>query len=118
MLRLRLTTTLLALSILLLPSASLAAARRAEVPAGVNRRALAARVRAEFLHAWRGYERYAWGHDELRPLSKTARDWYDEPLYMTQVDSLDTLFIMGFREEERRTREFVVKNLSFDKDIF
>jgi mannosidase alpha-like ER degradation enhancer 2 len=37
---------------------------------------------------------------------------------MTQVDSLDTLFIMGFREEEKRTREFVVKNLSFDKDIF
>jgi len=84
----------------------------------VDRRALAARVRSEFLHAWRGYERYAWGHDELRPLSKTARDWYGEPLYMTQVDALDTLFIMGFREEERRTREFVVGHLSFDKDVF
>src|ERR687889_969272 len=111
----RLTTFLLALSILLTPSLSFASTQRA---GRVDRRALAARVRAEFLHAWRGYERYAWGHDELKPLSKTARDWYDEPLYMTQVDALDTLFIMGFREEERRTREFVVKNLNFDKDIF
>ena len=115
MTRFRLTTLLLALSILLSPPLSRAAAQRA---GRVNRRALAARVRAEFLHAWRGYERHAWGHDELRPLSKTPRDWYGEPLYMTQVDALDTLYIMGFRDEERRTREFVVTNLNFDRDIF
>src|SRR5215216_1393600 len=110
MMRLRLTTLLLALSTLIISPAA--------VVAQINKREMAARVRAEFLHAWRGYERYAWGHDELKPLSKTARDWYGEPLYMTQVDALDTLFIMGFREEERRTREFVVKHLSFDKDIY
>ncbi|MBV8856096.1 MAG: glycoside hydrolase family 47 protein [Acidobacteria bacterium] len=111
----RLTTLLLALSTLLTPSFSFAKTQRVSV---VNRRALAARVRAEFLHAWRGYERYAWGHDELKPLSKTARDWYDEPLYMTQVDALDTLILMGFRKEADRDREFVVKNLNFDKDIY
>lgn len=111
----RLLTFLLALSTLLIPSISFAQTQRAR---DVDRRELAARVRAEFLHAWRGYEQYAWGHDELKPLSKTARDWYGEPLYMTQVDALDTLFIMGFRDEERKTREFVVKNLSFDRDIF
>ena len=111
----RLTTLLLALSTLLVPSLSLAGTRRA---GAVNRREMAARVRAEFLHAWRGYERYAWGHDELKPLSKTARDWYGEPLYMTQVDALDTLLIMGFRKEAERTREFVVRHLDFDKDIY
>src|SRR5918997_3813295 len=110
MMRLRLTTLLLALSTLMFSPVALAAQ--------VNRREMAARVRAEFLHAWRGYERYAWGHDELKPLSKTARDWYGEPLYMTQVDALDTLFIMGLRDEERRTREFVVGHLDFDKDIY
>ncbi|HWS87076.1 MAG TPA: glycoside hydrolase family 47 protein [Pyrinomonadaceae bacterium] len=110
MMRLRLTTLLLALSTLMLSPAALTAQ--------VNRREMAARVRAEFLHAWRGYERYAWGHDELKPLSKTARDWYGEPLYMTQVDALDTLFVMGLRDEERRTREFVVSRLNFDKDIY
>lgn len=109
------TTFLLALSILLTPSLTFAAPQRAD---RVDRRKLAARVRAEFLHAWRGYERHAWGHDELKPLSKTARDWYDEPLYMTQVDSLDTLRLMGLRDEERRAREFVVEHLNFDRDIY
>ena len=115
MIRFSLTTFLLALSILLIPSVSLAATQRASGAAVVNRREMAKRVRAEFMHAWRGYERYAWGHDELRPLSKTARDWYGEPLYMTQVDALDTLILMGLREEAGRTREFVVKHLSFDR---
>ncbi|HWW76438.1 MAG TPA: glycoside hydrolase family 47 protein, partial [Pyrinomonadaceae bacterium] len=110
----RLGLLTVALSTLLFPSA--AAAQRPS-GASVNRRALAERVRAEFLHAWRGYERHAWGHDELKPLSKTARDWYGEPLYMTQVDALDTLILMGFKEEAARDREFVVKNLSFDKDL-
>jgi mannosidase alpha-like ER degradation enhancer 2 len=114
MLRLRLATLLLVLSTFIAPLSTHAQSR----PASVNRRALAARVREEFLHAWRGYERYAWGHDELRPLSKTARDWYGEPLYMTQVDALDTLILMGLHSEADRTREFVVKNLSFDRDIY
>jgi mannosidase alpha-like ER degradation enhancer 2 len=116
MTRFRLTTILFLLATLFLPT--VATAQRAGGAARVDRRALAARVRAEFLHAWRGYERDAWGHDELKPLSKTARDWYDEPLYMTQVDSLDTLFLMGFAREEKRTREFVVTHLNFDKDIY
>ena len=32
--------------------------------------AMADRVRGEALHAWEGYKKYAWGHDELHPLSK------------------------------------------------
>ena len=32
---------------------------------------LATEVKAEFLHAWNGYKKYAWGHDDLKPLSKT-----------------------------------------------
>lgn len=36
-------------------------------------RQLATRVRTEFLHPWNNYERYAWGHDALRSLSKTVR---------------------------------------------
>src|ERR1700722_9661773 len=38
--------------------------------------ALGSRVRAELLHACDGYKRYAWGHDELNPISKTPHDWY------------------------------------------
>jgi ER degradation enhancer, mannosidase alpha-like 2 len=82
-----------------------------------NKQKLAAEVKAEFLHAWNGYKKYAWGHDDLKPLSKTYHDWYPQPLLMTPVDSLDTMIIMGFKQEADVTREYIVQNLSFDKDI-
>ncbi len=79
---------------------------------------MARRVRAEFLHAWRGYVKYAWGHDELRPLSRKPRDWYDEQsLCVTPVDALDTLILMGLKDEARRAKELIVTRLSFDKDV-
>ncbi|HEU4714558.1 MAG TPA: glycoside hydrolase family 47 protein [Pyrinomonadaceae bacterium] len=78
---------------------------------------LAAEVKAEFLHAWSGYKKYAWGHDDLKPLSKTHHDWYAQPLLMTPVDSLDTMILMGLDEEAAETRAYIVENLSFDKDI-
>src|SRR5207302_10323474 len=62
-------------------------------------RQLAARVRTEFLHAWNNYERYAWGHDALRPLSKAAHDWYGESLLMARVDGVDTLVLMHLDAE-------------------
>jgi len=83
----------------------------------VNKPQLASEVRAEFLHAWNGYKKYAWGHDDLKPLSKTYHDWYAEPLLMTPVDALDTMILMGLKDEADRTREYIVKNLSFDKNI-
>ena len=82
-----------------------------------NKQQLAAEVKAEFQHAWNGYKKYAWGHDDLRPLSKTYHDWYPQPLLMTPVDALDTMSIMGFKDEANTTREYIVANLSFDRDI-
>ena len=82
-----------------------------------NKKKLAAEVKAEFLHAWAGYKKYAWGHDDLKPLSKTHHDWYAQPLLMTPVDSLDTMIIMGMDEEAAATRAYIVEHLSFDKDI-
>ena len=78
---------------------------------------MANRVRQEFLHAWNGYKQYAWGHDELKPLSKSYRDWYGASLYVTPVDALDTMILMGLDDEAAKTREFIAKNLSFDQDI-
>src|SRR6185369_8908941 len=76
-----------------------------------------AAVRAEFLHAWNGYKKYAWGHDDLKPLSKSYHDWYAEPLLMTPVDALDTMILMGLKDEATDTKNYIIKNLSFDKDI-
>ncbi len=84
----------------------------------VNRPKMAEQVKAEFLHAWNGYKQYAWGHDELMPLSKVPRDWYGESLYMTPLDALDTMTLMGLKEEADSTREYIATHLSFDKDIY
>ena len=80
-------------------------------------RKLAAEVKAEFLHAWNGYKKYAWGHDDLKPLSKTYHDWYPQPLLMTPVDSLDTMILMELDDEAAATSKYILDNLSFDKDI-
>ena len=83
-----------------------------------NAQSLAARVRTEFLHAWNSYERYAWDHDALRPLSKTAHDWYGQSLLMTPVDALDTLVVMHLDTEAAKARSLIVSDLSFDRDIY
>lgn len=78
---------------------------------------MASRVKTEFLHTWKGYRQYAWGHDELNPISKTPRDWYGVSLMMTPVDALDTLIIMGFDQEAKDTRELIATQLNFNQDV-
>ncbi|HET6933240.1 MAG TPA: glycoside hydrolase family 47 protein, partial [Candidatus Angelobacter sp.] len=79
---------------------------------------MARQVRSEFLYAWNAYKQYAWGHDELKPLSRGYRDWYGVPLYMTPVDALDTMIMMGLTDEADKTRDYIEKNLSFNQDIY
>lgn len=90
---------------------------RAPVSAAESAR-LAAEVKVEFLHAWQGYKRHAWGHDDLAPLSRKPRDWYAKSLLMTPVDALDTLILMGFDDEAAAVRELIANKLDFDQDIY
>ena len=92
--------------------------RHAPASATIDSPAMAARVKTEFLHAWSNYRRYAWGHDELRPLSRTPHDWYGQSLLMTPVDALDTLVLMGLKKEADDDRELIATHLDFDKDIY
>ena len=78
---------------------------------------LAQRVKDEMRHAWQGYKQYAWGHDALKPLSKKPHDWYGTSLLMTPVDGLDTLMLMGLKDEADEARELIATKLSFDQDI-
>lgn len=51
-----------------------------------------------FRHAWTGYKEFAWGHDNLKPISMVSHDWFG--LGLTIVDSLDTMYIMDLQEGE------------------
>jgi mannosidase alpha-like ER degradation enhancer 2 len=107
------TATLILITFVLISTRAPSASAQA-----LNKSQLATEVRAEFLHAWQGYKKYAWGHDDLRPLSKTAHDWYGQSLLMTQVDALDTMILMGLKKEADTTKRYIIENLSFDKDIY
>ncbi len=56
------------------------------------------KVKNEMIHAWKGYKRRAWMHDEVKPVSGGVTDpfcgWA-----ATMVDALDTLWIMEMKEE-------------------
>ncbi|MDB5754895.1 MAG: glycoside hydrolase family 47 protein, partial [Massilia sp.] len=99
-------------------AAALSVSHAAPSAPAVDARQSAAAVRAEFVHAWRNYEKYAWGHDALKPLSHQAHDWYGQSLMMTPVDALDTLIIMGLKADADKDRELIARQLSFDKDIY
>src|ERR1700761_1805398 len=80
--------------------------------------ALATQVREETLHAWNAYKQYAWGHDELHPLTRTPFDWYGHTLLMTPVDALDTLILMGLKAQADEARQLIDTQLNFDQDIY
>src|SRR2546429_8978621 len=97
------------LSKLLLLSLLFTSVTPAAFPQRVNKQRLAAEVRSEFQHAWKGYRKYAWEHDDLKPLSKSYHDWYAQPLLMTPVDALDTMILMGFKDEAAATRKYIIE---------
>uniref|UniRef100_A0A0D9W945 alpha-1,2-Mannosidase n=1 Tax=Leersia perrieri TaxID=77586 RepID=A0A0D9W945_9ORYZ len=73
------------------------------------------KVKEAMVHAWNSYVKYAWGMDELQPQSKNGINSFGG-LGATLVDSLDTLYIMGLKDEFQRARDWVAESLSFDKD--
>lgn len=80
------------------------------------KRELADSVRQEFRYAWRAYTRYAWGHDMLKPISRSYADWYSRSLEMTPVDAFDTMLIMGLSAEADSAKKLILDSLRFDVD--
>lgn len=74
-------------------------------------------VREAFVRAWQAYERYAWGHDQLLPLSKGYRDWYGASLEMTPLDGFDTMLLMGLTDEAAKAKRLVLDSLRFNRDF-
>lgn len=55
-------------------------------------------IKDAFMHTWSSYKKLAWGKDELRPVSGKSRDPFNG-WGATLVDSLDTLWMMGLKDE-------------------
>ncbi|KAI1607892.1 mannosyl-oligosaccharide alpha-1,2-mannosidase [Exophiala viscosa] len=55
-------------------------------------------VKEAFVHAWNGYEKHAWGRDEVGPISGMPRTSFGG-WGATLVDTMDTLWIMGLKDE-------------------
>ncbi|XP_067639758.1 mannosyl-oligosaccharide alpha-1,2-mannosidase IA [Eurosta solidaginis] len=74
-------------------------------------------VKKMMLHAWENYKLYAWGKNELRPLSQRPHSGsifgtYD--LGATIVDGLDTLYLMGLNKEYQEGRDWIERKFSLD----
>ncbi|KAH8293974.1 hypothetical protein KR054_007183 [Drosophila jambulina] len=67
-------------------------------------------------HAWHNYKRFAWGKNELRPLSRLPHwgAFGTADLGATIVDGLDTLYIMGLEKEYREGRDWIEREFSLD----
>lgn len=64
-------------------------------------------VRDSIRHAWSCYKTFAWGNDELLPIAGKGRN-RGFNLAVTMVDSLDTLWLAGLKEEFNDARDWLV----------
>lgn len=69
------------------------------------------------IHAWNNYKLYAWGKNELKPITKRGHSGsifgaFD--LGATIVDGLDTLYLMGLHKEFDEGRDWVLRKFTLE----
>ncbi|KAI1309122.1 mannosyl-oligosaccharide alpha-1,2-mannosidase [Mortierella claussenii] len=74
------------------------------------------RVKAAFKHSWEAYRRDAWGMDEYHPVSKRGSNMISRGQGFTIVDSLDTILLMGLKDEFEEAKIWVRDSLDFNQD--
>ncbi|XP_052390776.1 mannosyl-oligosaccharide 1,2-alpha-mannosidase IA-like [Carassius gibelio] len=85
-------------------------------PADPDIKAKRAKIKEMMQFSWDNYKRYAWGSNELRPVSKQGHssNLFGSLKGATIVDALDTLYIMEMYDEFEAATEWVDKNLDFN----
>uniref|UniRef100_A0A8C6G7L1 alpha-1,2-Mannosidase n=2 Tax=Mus spicilegus TaxID=10103 RepID=A0A8C6G7L1_MUSSI len=85
-------------------------------PADATIREKRAKIKEMMTHAWNNYKRYAWGLNELKPISKEGHSssLFGNIKGATIVDALDTLFIMGMKTEFQEAKSWIKKYLDFN----
>jgi len=71
-------------------------------------------------HGWDNYVKYAWGKNELKPVSKRDHSgsvFGSANMGATIVDSLDTLLIMGLHDEYKLGRDWVANNFTLENVV-
>ncbi|CAF1569661.1 unnamed protein product [Adineta ricciae] len=68
-------------------------------------------------HAFSNYEKYAWGANEHRPISKTSHSanvFGSDKLGISIIDSLDTLYLAELKELYDKSRDWVEKQFNIN----
>ncbi|KAG0202611.1 mannosyl-oligosaccharide alpha-1,2-mannosidase [Mortierella sp. NVP41] len=74
------------------------------------------KVKDAFRHSWNAYRRDAWGKDEYHPIGKYGDNMVKKGQGFTIVDSLDTILLMGLKEEFEEAKAWVRDELTFDQE--
>ncbi|KAM4580458.1 mannosyl-oligosaccharide 1,2-alpha-mannosidase IA isoform 2-T2 [Odontesthes bonariensis] len=76
------------------------------------------KVKEMMKFAWDNYKLYAWGKNELRPLTKDGHigNMFGGLRGASIIDSLDTLYIMGLIEEYNDAKEWVQNSLDLNSN--
>ena len=79
---------------------------------------IADEVRQEFLHAWNGYTQFAWGADEVLPISGKPKNFFvpTHSFGLSIIEAMDTLHVMGLDDELDRCVKWLRSNVNFDVD--
>ncbi|HVV19508.1 MAG TPA: glycoside hydrolase family 47 protein [Pseudonocardiaceae bacterium] len=95
-----------------------AAASAAPAPSVPPAPLAARQIRNEFLHAWRGYQKFAWGHDQVNPLSGTSSEFFVDghPIGLSIIEALDTLYVMELDHDLAEGVAWIERHLDFDID--
>ena len=94
--------------------ATVDASRLVESDEAASDKARQKAVVAAFTHAWEGYRRHAFGHDEIRPTTNATNDSWGG-FGAVLIDGLDTMMLMGLDEYVAEARK-VVQADDFAKD--
>ncbi|VDK89082.1 unnamed protein product [Dibothriocephalus latus] len=71
-------------------------------------------LREAMHHSWKAYKLYAWGKDEVDPVTMHGLFWMNAAL--TMIDSLDTLHIFKMTQEFNEAKDWIDKYVQFDSN--
>ncbi|KAK2954725.1 putative Mannosyl-oligosaccharide 1,2-alpha-mannosidase MNS1 [Blattamonas nauphoetae] len=71
-------------------------------------------IKEAFLYAWEPYELYAWGHDEINPISRTPYNWLSKQATMI-IDSATTMKIMGLEDKFKKCMDWIKNDMKVYK---